>query len=171
MSAIDKLPLNKNFLSPLGFKFSIYKTPKINYFVQAASIPSLSLGRIEQGTPFSKIKFPGDKLDWGDLTITFRVDEELRNYYELYNWMVQLGKPENFSQYQQIATAAMGEGVVSDATLIVLSSSKNPIMEVKYSNLFPVSLSELNFNTQLNDVDYIDCIATFAYEKFSITYL
>jgi hypothetical protein len=171
MSAIDKLPLNKNFLSPLGFKFSIYKTPKINYFVQAAAIPSLSLGRSEVSTPLSKLKFPGDKVDWGDLTITFRVDEELRNYYELYNWLIQLGKPESFSQYQQIATAAIGEGVVSDATLIVLSSAKNPIMEVKFSNMFPVSLSELNFNTQLNDVDYIDCIATFAYERFSINYL
>ena len=27
-------PTNKNFLSPLGFKFVIQKTPNVNYFVQ-----------------------------------------------------------------------------------------------------------------------------------------
>lgn len=171
MSAIDRLPTNKNFLSPLGFKFNIYKTPGVNYFVQAAAIPSLNIGRVEQGTPFSRLKFPGDKLDYGDLNITFRVDEELRNYYELYNWMTGMGKPENFDQYKTLATAPQGQGIYSDATLVVLSSAKNPIVEISFRNLYPVSLSEINFNTQLNDVDYIDVIATFAYEIFTVKYL
>lgn len=171
MSATARLPTSKNFLSPLGFKFTIFKTPGVNYFVQAAAIPSLNLGRTENGTPFSRIKFPGDKLDYSDLNITFRVDEELRNYYELYNWMTLIGKPDKFEQYQTIANANRGEGVQSDATLIVLSSSKNPILEVNFRNLFPVSLSEVNFNTQLTDVDYIDVVATFAYETFTINYL
>lgn len=171
MTAINRLPTNKNFLSPLGFKFTIYKTPGVNYFVQAASIPTLSLGRIEQGTPFSRFKLPGDKLDYSDLNITFRVDEELRNYYELYNWMTLLGKPENFDQYKSISTAETGEGTQSDATLIVLSSSKNPILEVNFKNIYPISLSELQFNTQLTDVDYIDVVATFAYDTFTIRYL
>jgi hypothetical protein len=172
MSALNKITSNKNLLSPLGFQFSIYKTPNVNYFVQAAAVPSLSIGRVEQGTPFSRLKFPGDKLDFGDLNITFRVDEELRNYYELYNWMIGLGKPENFNQYSDLAAQnAVGKGIVSDATLIILSSAKNPIVEINYRNLYPVSLSEINFNTQLNDVDYVDCIATFAYDTFSIKYL
>lgn len=171
MSAIDRLPTNKNFLSPLGFKFTIFKTPNVNYFVQAAAIPNISLGRVEQGTPFSRFKLPGDKLEYSDLNITFRVDEELRNYYELYNWMTLLGKPDNFDQYKSISTANSGEGTQSDATLIVLSSTKSPILEVNFKNLYPISLSEINFNTQMNDVDYIDVIATFAYDTFSIRYL
>ena len=171
MTAITRTPTNKNFLSPLGFKFTIFKTPGVNYFVQAAAIPSLSLGRTETGTPFSRIKFPGDKLDYSDLNITFRVDEELRNYFELYSWMTQLGKPNDYSQYQTIANANRGEGIQSDATLIILSSAKNPIVEVNFKNLYPVSLSEVNFNTQMTDVDYIDVIATFAYETYTVNYI
>lgn len=171
MSAIDRLPSNKNFLSPLGFQFTIYKTPNVNYFIQAAAIPSLSLGRSEVSTPLSRLKFPGDKVDYGDLTITFRVDEELRNYKELFNWMIALGKPENFAQYGEIAGQPLGQGIQSDATLIILSSAKNPIVEINFKNLYPVSLSEINFNTQLNDVDYVDCIASFAYERFTVTHL
>jgi hypothetical protein len=171
MTAINRTPTNKNFLSPLGFKFTIFKTPGVNYFVQAAAIPSLNLGRTETGTPFSRIKFPGDKLDYSDLNITFRVDEELRNYFELYSWMTQLGKPNDYSQYQTIANANRGEGIQSDATLIILSSSKTPIVEVNFKNIYPVSLSEVNFNTQMTDVDYIDVIATFAYETYTVNYI
>lgn len=171
MSAINRLPTNKNFLSPLGFRFDIYKTPGVNYFVQAASIPSISMGRIEQGTPFSRFKVHGDKIDFADLNITFRVDEELRNYYEIYNWIIETGKPENFQQYSNIAGQQQGLGIYSDATLTILSSSKNPILNVNFKNVLPVSISEVNFNTQLNDVDYIDVIATFAYDRYTIEYL
>lgn len=171
MSAISKLPTNKNFLSPLGFAFNIYKTPGVNYFVQSASIPSLSLGTVEVGTPFGRMKFPGDKPDFADLNITFRVDEELRNYMELYNWLTKISRYDGFTGYSSIANAPTGEGVFSDATLTILSSSKNPIAEVMYKNLYPTALSELAFDTRLTDVDYIDVVATFAYQSYSINYL
>jgi len=171
MSAIDKLPTNKNFLSPVGFTFSVYKTPGVNYFVQGASIPSLNLGTVEVGTPFNRLKFPGDKLDLGDFTITFRVDEELRNYMELYTWITKISRNAGFEGYRSLTTAAVGEGVVSDATLTILSSSKNPIARVNFTNMYPIALSELNFDTRLADIDYIDVIATFKYQAFTIEYL
>ena len=37
-------PKNKNFLSPVGFKFIIGRTPNVDYFCQAASIPEVSIG-------------------------------------------------------------------------------------------------------------------------------
>lgn len=173
MSAITKLPNNKNFLSPLGFSFSIKKTPGVNYFVQSVNVPNLTLGSIEYATPFRNIPLPGDKIDYGDLIITFRVDEELKNYLELYNWMVALGKPVSFDQYAQIANvpAASGLGIVSDATLIILSSAKNPIVEVNFTNVFPYALTDLQFNTQMTGVDYIDVIANFKYQAFTVTTL
>ena len=44
MAIIDTQPINKNFLSQLGFKFVINKTPNINYFVQSINIPGITLG-------------------------------------------------------------------------------------------------------------------------------
>lgn len=171
MAAIDKLPNNRNFLSPLGFSFDIYKTPGVNYFVQSASIPGINTGRIEQSTPFNVLKYAGDRVEFTDLNITFRVDEEMRNYMELYNWMKNSTRTDNFDGYKAISTAAIGEGVYSDATLTVLSSSKNPIARVNFKNIFPTALSELVFDARLNDVDYIDAIATFTYQSFDIEYL
>jgi hypothetical protein len=166
---ITNLPSNKNFLSPLGFRFSVKKTPGVNYFVQSASIPSISLGSADIQTPFVKLPFAGEKVTYGDFTITFRVDEELKNYLELHKWMIGLGKPKNFDQSKEIyGNKISGEGAYSDATLIILNSAKNPIAEVIFYNIFPSTLSELVFDSRQTQVNYIDCAATFAYESFTL---
>ena len=171
MAAIDKIPNNRNFLSPLGFSFDIYKTPGVNYFVQSASIPGINTGRIEQSTPFNQVKYAGDRVEYSDLNITFRVDEELRNYMELYTWMKNSTRTNDFTGYSAISTASIGEGVYSDATMTILSSSRNPIARVNFKNIFPTSLSELVFDTRLTDVNYIDVIVTFTYQSYDIEYL
>lgn len=173
MTAKTKLPTNKNFLSPLGFQFTISKTPGVNYFVQSVNLPSLTLGNVDVPTPFKVLPFPGTRIDYGDLIITFRVDEELRNYKEIFDWITALGFPDNFEQYSSIANKAQGsgEGIVSDASLIILSSSKNPIVEVDFKNIYPYALTDLQFNTQSPGVEYIDVIANFRFQSFTLSYL
>jgi hypothetical protein len=174
MSAITEIPNNRNFLSPIGFRFAIKKTPNVNYFVQAASVPSLTLGVANVPTPFVKLPLPGDHLQFGTFSITFRVDEEMRNYMELFNWMTALGKPQSFDQYRTLANQAVpgtGEGIYSDAILTVLSSAKNPQIVVNYRNIFPTDLSQLTFSATEDSINYVECTATFAYEMFTFDYL
>lgn len=173
MTAPSNIPQNTNFLSPLGFKFTISKTPGVNYFVQSVNIPSVTLGNAEVANPFRRIPFAGDQLEYGDLVITFRVDEELKNYRELYDWIVALGFPESFDQYKSLADVPQttGAGLYSDASLIVLSSAMNPLMEVSFKNIYPYALTDLQFNTQLLDVQYIDVMANFRFQNLNIKYL
>jgi hypothetical protein len=42
MTAIDDNPANRNFLSPINFKFRIKKAPNLNFFVQKISVPATS---------------------------------------------------------------------------------------------------------------------------------
>ena len=168
-------PTNKNFLSPLGFKFSIQKTPNVNYFVQAINLPSVTLGETQLPTPFKRIPMPGDHLEYGDLSITFKVDEDMKNYIELLNWIKAIGFPDNFDQYKAVDPRFVmpntGEGVVSDATLVILSSAMNPIHEVIFKDLFPVSLTDFNFDSRNTDVEYIETTATFKFRTFDISAL
>ena len=60
------------------------------------------------------------------------------------------------------------DGVFSDGTLFVLNSAMNPNKEVIFRDLYPSSLSDLPFTTQVNDIDYIECTATFRYRTFDI---
>lgn len=170
MSAIGNLPTNKNFLSPLNFVFNIKKTPGVNYFVQSASVPGISMGHAQTATPFNYLKDVGDKLTYSDLNITFRVDEDMKNYKEIYDWMIGNSR-QSFDGYAAQTRAAMGSGVKSDATLIILNSAKQPMIEVVFKDMFPVAISELVFDTRLQDVTYIDAIATFVYQNYTIRYL
>ena len=170
MSTLATQPSDINFLSPLGYKLQIKKTPNVNYFVQGVSLPSVSLGTADADTPFIKIPFPGTKLTFGNLSVTFKVDENMQNYVELYDWLKAIGFPDNFAQYTNIAGAALasGDGVFSDITLIALTSQMQPNIEITFQDCFPVDLSGLEFDSTSGDVQYITATATFANRKFDI---
>jgi hypothetical protein len=173
MSAITTTPTKSNFLSPLGFRFNIKRTPGLNYFVQSANIPGTSIGTAVVGTPFVNIPYTGVKNTFEDLVIAFKVDEELRNYKEIFDWMMAISFPDNFTQHAAIANAnpGSGDGIYSDATLTILNSVKHPIVEVNFKNLFPYDLSELKFSTTETDINYIEVAASFKYQSFTLNYL
>lgn len=170
MSALDNQPSDQSFLSPLGFRLQIKKTPNMNYFVQKATIPNVSLGEADVDTPFTKIPYPGTRLTFGNLQVTFKVDENMQNYQEIFSWLRDMGFPDNFDQYASIASKKLtsGEGVFSDISLTVLSSAMNPNIEFTFYDCFPVDLSELEFDSTLSDVDYLTATVTFANRKFDI---
>lgn len=173
MSAINNQPTNNNFLSPLGFKFTIKKTPQTNYFVQSVNIPSISIGQIDIANPFIKFPIPSTQLQFGILGVQFKVDEDMKNYLEIYNWLIALGFPDSFDQYREIDNSApmSGDGIYSDCTLTVLSSAMNPNMEVTFIDAYPISIADLAFDSRDPDVTYLETTATFAYRKFNITRL
>jgi hypothetical protein len=170
MSAIDNTPSNRNFLSPLNFKFQIKKAPHVNFFIQKVNIPAINLPPAVSPNPFVNIPLPGEHLTYGELNITFKVDEDLQNYLEIHNWITALGKPEEFEQYKNIADKKewSGEGIYSDISVIVLSSTKSANYEIVYVDGYPVSLSGLEFNTIDSDVNYITATASFKYTYYNI---
>lgn len=174
MSALENQPTNLNYLSPVGFKFSVNRISTFTHFVQAINIPDLIFGNIGLITPFVKLPVPGDQLQFGELGVTFKVDEEARAYTDIYDWMIGLGYPDNFDQYKTVAPAGSpagnpdSKGNYSDATLTVLSSASNPVFNVYFYDIFPISLSSLQFDSRLTTIDYLECSVTFAYKRFSV---
>lgn len=173
MSAIDNTPSNKNFLSPLNFKFQIKKAPHVNFFIQQVNFPSIDLPQFDAPNPMVAIPYWGDHLEYGELRISFKVDEDLTNYMELYNWIRALGKPENQDEYRKLQEIPLytGEGLVSDIALTILTNSKMPNYEVVYRDAFPVSLGSLQFDSTLSDVDYLEVEATFRYTLYEINHV
>lgn len=170
MSAIDSTPLNKNFLSPLNFKFTIKKAPHVNFFIQKVNIPSISLPSPEPNNPFVKVPYPGEHITYDPLVIDFKVDEDLKNYLEIHNWIRGLGKPTTYDEYADISQADpfTGEGIYSDISLIILSSAKNPNYELTFIDAHPYALSDLQFNTVDSDVNYITARAQFKYTYYNL---
>jgi hypothetical protein len=171
MSAIDNTPQNKNFLSPLNFKFQIKKAPHVNFFVQRVNIPDISVRVPETMNPFVRIPYPGDHVEYGIFNISFKVDEDLQNYLEIHKWLRAFGKPEEFEEYKNLADIASwtGDGLYSDISLMILASTKMPNYEIVYADAFPISLSGLNFNTVDTDIRYVEASATFRYTYYTIS--
>lgn len=170
MTAIDNIPADRNFLSPINFRFQIKKCPNVNFFIQNINLPGIALAPVEQGNPFVKIPHGGDHLDYDDLMINYKVDEDLQNYLEIHNWITQLGFPNNFDEYKEISGKPIwsGEGLVSDMSLMILSSSRNPTWEITFKDAFPISVSSLIFDSTPASVEFLDAAATFRYRNYSI---
>ena len=56
----------------------------------------------------------------------------------------------------------------SDATLTILSNKNNPIAEVRFQDLYPLSISALEFNQNATDVEYLTVSAEFVYKIYEI---
>ena len=163
---------NRNFLSPVGFKFTIAKTPKVNFFCNSARIPEINLGVANQPTYLKDLDIPGDKLTYGDLTLRFLVDENLENYMAIHNWMTGLGFPETTQDFKDLTTDSDGqrdlEEQFSDGNLQILNSNFRPVANVKFFNLFPISLTSLDFDATEPDVQYFTAEASFTYTVYNI---
>jgi len=191
-SPLSRQPTVTDYSSPTQFRFMINQLPKVEFFTTSANIPGISLSELVIPTPYTNIPIVGDKITYENLTLTFIVDEFLENYISIHNWLIGIGFPENREQFTTFRsttsnTSIAGGGgntdigkvgkptadrpLYADATLTVLSNKNNPIVEVRYSDMFPVSLSGLDYNSQAADVDYLTATIDFRYKLYEIVTL
>jgi hypothetical protein len=190
---LDRQPTKLDYASPTQFKFGIHQLPKVEYFVTQAELPDISLDTTLQYTPFKDIPIPGEKLTYSNLTVTFLVDEYLENYISLHEWITGLGFPQNREQFSkfrdvtsntpnaaasagQLASDVVGAAIpdksmYSDAYLMILSNKNNPIVQIDFQDMFPISLGALSYDQGATDVEYLSVSATFAYNIYTLTAL
>ena len=169
-------PSNKNFLSPVGFKFVIGRTPNVDYFCQSASIPEVSIGVREIPTPVKDYSVPGDKMTFGDLSLRFLVNEDMDNYFEIYKWLKGLTNPKVQATFNKYIATVDEKGrssqfmkTMSDARLLVLNSNYNSIATINFYNIFPTSLTTLEFDASATDINYFTAEVNFRYTIYEIT--
>jgi len=166
------------------------KLPEVEFFVQTANIPGITLGATNQDTPLKDIAGIGDKVSFQTLDVSFLVDENLNNYKELHDWILGLGFPKDYDQFKTVQAAgadrfpgstassvalgmnthkALAEGgIYSDATLTVLNSKNIAKTEIRFQNVFPISLGSLSYDVKASDIDYIQVQASFNYMYYEI---
>ena len=92
-------PKELNQLNVVSFQTNFTRLPNVNFFCQRVNIPAINLGIALQTTPFSDMNYEGDKLTFEQMTMNFYVNEDLSNYLEVYNWLISLGFPDNYKQF------------------------------------------------------------------------
>ena len=150
MASLANQPKNMNPLADVQFKFDIAALPETSFFVQTVSLPGISLSPMEIGLPQREgFARSGGTISYEELSIAFLVDEYLKNWMEIYNWMT-------------------GDITYTSGVLTILSSSMNPTMEAHFKQLFPTSLSELAFDSTTTDPTYHQATVAFKYTEYTI---
>ena len=163
---------NKNFLSPIGFVFLLERARKCAFLCQKATIPNMSLGEVPIPTPgMVPIPIEGNMV-YGDLEVEFIVDEDLRNYMEIHNWMRALGTPQNYGERdvwnRNNRSHTSDDPRYSDATLQVLNNNNLANIDVLFKSLFTTNLSGIPFDVTGNDNQFLTATATFKYILFEV---
>jgi hypothetical protein len=170
---------NRNFLTPVGFKLILNRCPKVAFFGNSANIPGIDLGVANQSSYLKDIDTPGDKIQFQDFVVKFLVDENLENYMEIQNWMRGLGYPNsleeiyNLQKEQQYvdSTSTKLMNIYSDATMNILTSSQNTNFKIKFKDIWPYSLSSLDFDATDADIQYLTAEVSFKYTIYNIVNL
>lgn len=172
MNALAKNPSTVNYLSEVDFRLFVKKLPHVNFFCTAVSLPGLSIGEgPDFPTPLVRIPSHGDHVLFEQLGVTFKVDENMDNYLEIFNWLVALGFPKDSDQYKKLASVQkemLGEGLESDAVVHIMTSSRNPHIEYTFVDAFPRSLSGPKLAVGKDDVSYVEATAIFEYLYFEV---
>ena len=167
MAALRDQPINTSFLSPIGFKFQLNNFPEVNYFVQSANLPGISISAIDVPTALKTIAIAGDEVTFEELSIKFIVDENMKNWLSIYDWIIGLGFPteEGQAKYKKLTK---NSELTTSATLTVLTSNMNPQINFRFRECFPLSLSSIAFDSGGTDIDYVTADVSFRYDVYTV---
>ena len=154
MALLSEQPKNINYLTGVQFKFELAGYPGVTFFVQGCNLPGLSTQAAQMPFP----RQPGIQKNLGViefemLSIQFLVDEYLKNYQSIWNWMMDK------------------DGQNTSAVLTLLSSHMNPFMEIRFNGCFPIGLSELLFDSTSVEPEYKVANLTMSYKNYTIKHI
>ena len=151
MTSLTDQPENINPLADVQFRFDVAALPKTSFFFQTVNLPGVTLEGATIATPqLQNFSRHTGIITYDPLNVTFLIDEYLKNWQEVFQWMV--GEENKYTS----------------AVLTILSSSMNPTMELHFKDIFPTSLSEVSFDSTTTDPVYQVATVNFNYTEYII---
>jgi hypothetical protein len=156
---LDEQPKNRNYLTPIGFKLNLEIFNSVDFFCQSVNLPDVSMPFTSVPTRFREFPIvPGGGLEFGDLRIRFIIDEDLYNYISIHNWI----------KINSGANEMPSEPEYSNGQLFILTSNFNTNRIIDFQNLFPISLTDITFDSTTTDVEYFTADVTFKFTDYTI---
>lgn len=152
-----------NFLQPTGFIFTSKSFPNISFHCTKIEIPSIQSLDATFSAPMVDYGLPSYKIETSSVTITFIVDENLINFNEILKWFNDTSVPNfedrAFIDVYRALISGNTDGMISDATIAILTNNNNPNIYVELIDMYPISVGEivtqtLTPNIQTCDVEF-----------------
>ena len=189
VSADGRQPTVFDYSQNNQFQLNIPIFPLTQWFVVSCNVPGVTMGQGVVPTPLIDVPLMGDKLTYDQFSMTFLVDEKLKNYIELHDWLVNMAAPQNHDQFggrtseyvispsqptkfyrngEEVTGSTSDRDLYCDIQLTILSSKNNPVAVITMQNAFPVTLSALDYTQQDTDTTYVQCNVSFAFMLYTI---
>jgi len=175
MTALNRNPVNFDLLQSTKFRVTFERLQGLTYFCQSANLPGLSLTEIPIPTPFVDLYVPGEKLVYDTFNLTFLVDEDLRSWTEIHDWIRGITFPTDFKEYVDLAKQSSGASMrrsigskpqYSDASMSIYTNKNNVNFRIKLYEVFPTSLSTIVFSTGDTAENIVTADATFRFTYY-----
>lgn len=177
MTALNRNPPNTNLLQSTKYRVTFDRLPGATYFCQAANVPGVSLTEIPRQTPFIDLYAPGEKMIYDTFNITFLIDEDMRAWTEIHDWIRGMTFPTDFQEYMNldrqanipyVRGRAKNKPQYSSGIMTVYSNKNNPSFRIKFVDLFPTSLSSVLFSGQdsADNIAMADATFRFSYYEY-----
>jgi hypothetical protein len=148
-----------SFANGVSFRLALdkLKFPNVEYTIQTVALPDMAINGAQFNTPKRNITAAPDKVDYGTFELTFLVDEYLKNYEEIHDWMFgMVNEVDNLRSSRK----------TRDLTLQILTSHNNVAKEIVFVDAYPINLSSLPFDTTITDTNYLIANVSFQYSYF-----
>ena len=172
-NAVTRQPKNTSLLQTTKYIFTMPRISNAQYFCQEAILPGVSLPEMSRPTSVVDLYVPGNKMVYNRFDMTFLIDSELKAWTDIHDWMRQLTTPVDNAEYKNLWNR---ETIIdpkqmaqyADGNLTVMSGLNNPKFRIKYLNMFPTSLSDIQFKSTGSAEDVLTATASFRYDYFEI---
>ena len=171
--------INKSILSKSNFRLLIDKIPTVEYYVQSANIPGMTFSEAIQAAGVGlDAYFPGDKVVFDALSVSFLVDEDLENFKEIYDWInsiVPISDPTAYKNYTETSQTDLGLlskieqdlNQYSDITLVVNTNKNIPNRFIRFHDCFPLSVSSIELQSGAEQEPVV-CTVGFRFSYYEI---
>ena len=162
------LTSNLNYLQPTGFKLVIDREnyPNLEFFCQSAAHPDMTLTPGE--LPFRKVRnipLPGGSLDYGEFSATIILDEDMKAYQEMHDWMRRIIDNPLKGALDRNDTEIPS---TADITLTILNSQNNKAKSIRYNEAMPVSLGGIQFEATGSGTEFLTTTIGFRFTIFEL---
>ena len=147
-----------NTLKSNAFTFSLAKIPETIFRVTACNLPAITIPVPSECVPGISQTWSGTYTEYDEITFRFIVDEDLKAYKELFQWIT-------LRRFADANKEVSEQELYSDGSLITLTNNANTNVIFKFVGMHPVSLGDLSFDTTIDPVP-VTCNVTFRYSHF-----
>lgn len=160
---LSRYPANSNSMQTTNFKLVFTRMPNVTFWCTSVNIPSINIGEVTVPTRTMPIHVPGSSVQLDQLRLTFMVDEDFKNWKEIYDWSRKIVPFEDLTEiYPNV------NNYYSDAVIHCLNSAKNPNIRFTFKKVFPVSIDGFDLSAALNEPEPVTINSTFVYDSFDI---